>query len=231
MRVEPVEQHRGIVADGSGAEAVGPRLAHRRRQGVAVGLPDLAGRERAARLDQLGAGGDDHDARTRAREHAPPPHAGDDPQLRGPDQGARLEHDLSGLYVLPGPPDRVAHLGAAVDAYGDRAPVRPLDRHHGVGPGRHGRAGHDAHGVAGPDGAQLDRAGRHVVDHRQRNGDLRQILGPDRVPVHGRVVERRQRHRRGDVLGQRRAESLLQLQLQRGQRTYSGHDLGQMRVN
>ena len=111
---------------------------------------DLARRGRAARLDQLAAGGDDHDAGPRAGP--------------GPGRGRRRRAARSGPARAGcrrrGPARRrdvlAARGGCTAPGFGawvmrDRgdAAVGPLDRDDGVGAGRHRRAGHDPHAEPG----------------------------------------------------------------------------------
>src|SRR5690606_32957927 len=57
------------------------------------------------------------------------------------------------------------------------------------------------------------------------------VRGPHRVAVHRGVVERRQRQRRGDVLGEHGAEGLVEIELERGDRSHGGEDLLQVPVD
>lgn len=86
-----------------------------------------------------------------------------------------------------------AHAGHRALA---EASVGPLDGDDGLGAGRQRGAGHDAGGLSGADVQQFGMARRDIPDDVQDGRELlaraRHVGDPDRVPVHGAVVERRQ---------------------------------------
>ena len=106
---------------------------------------------------------------------------------------------------------------------------------HRVGPGRQRRAGHDAEAAARLQPVLAGVAGRDLPGHRQRHRALRarpgQVRGQHGEPVHRRVVERRQRVRRGDVRGGRGALRVGQAQLPRRERRDRRADLGQVLID
>ncbi len=129
-----------------------------------------------------------------AREHT---------EIRGREQRAAREHELSGLdvaarvtYVLAGFRD-LDHDAIAIDA-------RALDHHHRVGTRRHRRAGHDANRLARTDRGR-GRAARGQLPHDAQGPGC--VGGAYRVPVHARVGERRDRLAGDDVLARARART------------------------
>jgi hypothetical protein len=135
---------------------------------------------------------------------------------------SRRQQHVAYSRVAAGPPDRVPGLGGAADRDVRAAAIGPLHGDDGVRAGRHRRTGHDPQ--AGPlvEMVRPGVAGRDLAAHRQRDRPLRRgrgdVGGQDRVPVHARVVERRQRPGRGDVLGEHRAAGLVKPELTRRQR-------------
>ncbi len=115
LGVELLEEGRRVVAHGRRPEGVGARFEGGGGQREAVGVPDLAGAERKAGLDQLGAGGEHDDPRPGAGQHAAAAHSGDDAELGGADQRAGLQHDRAGGHVLARVPDGVADLDRTID--------------------------------------------------------------------------------------------------------------------
>ncbi|MNY27004.1 hypothetical protein D3C86_1608810 [compost metagenome] len=73
-----------------------------------------------------------------------------------------------------------------------------LDHDDGIRARRQDGAGHDAAGFAGADGRGLTATRRDLPDDREPDGvclgGLGEIARPDRVAVHGGVVEGRVRH-------------------------------------
>lgn len=90
------------------------------------------------------------------------------------------------------------HIGVPVDGLLDdhlRAAAfspRPLDHAHRVGPRWQRRAGHDANCVSFADG-DVGRivTGHHGAGNPQPDRRPHRVAGPERVPVHRRIRERR----------------------------------------
>ena len=198
-----LEERAVVVDDRPDPVGVGAGLLARRDEQVAVAVADEPVPQGQSRLHQLRPGRDDGDARTGMDEDDPAAHGGQDGDLPRPDERAGGEHDLAGDDVL----GRAADVGAGVDrgrdADGLGAGVGALDGDDGIRAVGHRRAGHDPHGGAGPDGLGGAVAGRDVVDDRQldRRGLARagDVGGEHGVPVHRRVVERRERPGGRDV--------------------------------
>ncbi len=133
--------------------------------------------------------------------------------------------------------------GAAVRVHGvgralARTAVGPLDRDHGLGARGQRGARHDAGGLPRPHGLVVGEPGAargHVADDGEHRGELLaralDVGHPDRVPVHGAVVEGRQGHLDDDVLDEDAPLGVGQLQLDGLQRTHRGEDVVQVLVD
>lgn len=215
---------------------------------------DLALAQRLAGLDELAAGGDDHDPRAGPHADRAPADRREESDLRRTEDGARREGQLPGPYVAAARADVRAGLrgpvhphlaaralrGGAGGAHaGGRAPARtavgPLDGDDGLGAGRQRGARHDPGGLPGADGRQPAVTGRDVADDREDRGELLGGTGdigdPHRVPVHGAVVERRQRDRHRHVLDEDTALRVEELELDGFERADRREDVGQVLVH
>ncbi|MDQ0734232.1 hypothetical protein QFZ50_000695 [Arthrobacter agilis] len=193
------------------ARDVGPGLPQGRFEERGVGVVDGPGSERGAGLGHLVAGGEQQHAEAGADTHRPDAAGREEPQLGGAEQRARRQGDLALGDVAARPPHEQPGVDAAgqADGHGARRPVRrggelrrvgTFDGHDGGRPlGQHG-AGHDRRGGARREGPRHG-AGGDGVGHGQRGHGL-EVVGVDGVPVHLRVVEGRQAHRRAHVLGE-----------------------------
>ena len=189
------------------ADAVGDRAGptYGGREHVGVAVVDGVVAAGAARLAQLGAGGQDHHARARTDDHGRPAHAGQQPELARAQEGALLDQEVTLGDVLAGGADVLSLLGRSRDDDLCDSPVGPLVGHDRVGPRGHGRAGHDLDGRAGRHRQDARLSGPDLTDDRQVHGTF--LGGGDHVvvhhgvAVHRRVVEARQGDRRRDVLG------------------------------
>ena len=90
--------------------------------------------------------------------------------------------------VLAAGPDVHPGSGSTVDADPLGAAVGALDLDDGVRTGRQRGAGHDSRRGSGGERLDVGSPGRDVLRHRQRDGQVRDIDGPDRVSVHRRVA-------------------------------------------
>ena len=115
------------------------RVLDRGREHRPVGLVDLARLQRRARRDQLRARGQHEHHRTSAHRDTGVPDRRRDADLRGPEHGARGEHDVARRDVLRRPPHVRADLGRGLERDGLRAAVRLLHRHDRVGARGHRR--------------------------------------------------------------------------------------------
>ena len=171
--------------------------------------------------DDLVAGRENRDARPRPHRDA------DDPERRQPAQLGRAQPPPGRDRHLPGPHvladgqhvltgrRRVEHLHLRLRRAWRRAvEVGVLDHHHRIGAGRDHRAGVRAHRLAGAHGDRRNHAGRHVVDQQQIGRRLfrraQRVGGTDRVAVHRRAGEGRQRLARDQVLRKHAAERRLE---------------------
>jgi hypothetical protein len=154
------------------------------------------------------------------------------PDLGRAEQRAGRHHHAAFGHVAAGPPDGMPGRRRLVYRHALVAAVGPFHRHDGVGAGRHQRAGHDPGAGAGGDREGAGVASRDLVGHRQGDrragGRPRDVTGVDRVAVHRRVVEGRQRAQRGGVLGENATLGLFEPQPDRGQRPDRREDVGQV---
>ena len=123
---------------------------------------------------------------------------------RGQRERAGIDPSPSGydefplLHVLTGRPDRATRLNRFGHRHPLQAAIGSLHHHNGIGTGRHHRAGHDAHGFTRPNlQSTRVRARGHLANDRERH--RRGSRGADHgggshgIPIHGGVVEARQR--------------------------------------
>ncbi len=196
----------------------------------AVGFPDPARRDGRARLRELVAGGQHGDPWPRADRDGRAARRGEQPELHGPNLRPSGENLVTRVQILSGAPDGVPRLCGLAHLYLGRTAVRPLDRYHGVGARGKLRASHY------PDGRAMDHrvrsgvAGHDLAHHGERHGiarpRVRDVGGMDRVSIHRRVVEGRQRMGSGDVLGEHAALGFEQAEFDRRDRPDRGKDRG-----
>lgn len=244
----------GVVGDRAHPVADGSGVAGGGAQGEAVGVVDLAGVQRLARLHQFAAGGEHDHPRAGAYPDGAAADRGQQAELRRAEDRARAKGEVAradvaalGPYVGAGL-RRAVHPylaggalgGGAVGAHpGDRAlaesPVGPLDRDDGLGAGRQRGAGHDAGGLPGAHVRKIRAARRDVADDGEDRRILlagaRDVRDPYRVPVHRAVVERRQGDRHRDVLDQDAALGVEELQLDGFEGADGGEDVLQVVVH
>ena len=173
---------------------------------------------------------------------------GEHADLRRAQEGARREDALPAAHVLARLADVDPRALVDADRDGGRARTVPrglaravgdlvglLEADDGVGAGRQGGAGHDADRLAGADGAARGVARRPFRHHAEADravaGGAGQVGGPDRVPVHGRVAERRDVGVGDDVLGEDHAERVEQRGVAGGQRRDAREHARQRLVN
>ena len=123
--------------------------------------------------------------------------------LTGPHHGAALENDVAGSGVLARRPHVIANI--SVDTYSDNrliaaaaSPIKlvgVLKRDNRVGALGHRRARHDAYRRSLTNWHVRQLARRHFAGHPQLDRTLARsagdIRGPDGIPVHRRVGQRR----------------------------------------
>ncbi len=218
-----------VVTGHRRCDHVRARIADGRGEHERVGLVDLTGFQRGAGRDQLRAG-----------RHHQYPLPRNDCQLaeaqcrgktehRGRDDLPCPQHGGAGRDVLTGAADVLSGLGGRADRDGVRRAVGGLDRNHSGGTGRDRRTRHDPVCRTGFQRQQIGAAGGDVLGDRQQHrlfgagpGD---IVGNDRVAVHGRVVEARQRQRRQHLLGQHQPERVAERHADgRARRDQAGDD-------
>ena len=195
--------------------------------GVGVGVADLPRRERLPGRHQLAAGGEDGDARPASDADALDADGREQADLGGAEMSAAREEDVADGDVLAGAAHVRARLGDRLD--GQRVAVRRrvLDLHHGVGAGRHRRAGHDARRVSRPHRLGHEAAGGDVERDAELAAAGLELRAGDGEAVHGRVVERRHLLGRDDALCRGAPERLEQRDLfgrQRAHRREHGVD-------
>ena len=144
-------EHGFVVAGDSEVDRLVPGLFEHGKEHRAVRVADHARPERAA-LHQLVAGRAHADPRARETQDLGDVEAGEHPEVRRREQGARVEHALPGFEIAAGR----AHVIAVRRGREDRDRTSPsarvqLDHHDGVGTRGHRRAGHDPDRLAGSD--------------------------------------------------------------------------------
>ena len=171
--------------------------AEKSRQHRPVGVVDHAGRERPTRPHQFVAGR--HQADHDAAAHGNLGHASrrQDRDMTRVEPHARRHDDVAHCDILAAAADVGAGLKFGPERDAVALPFDPLLHRDRDRAGRHGRARHDAGGLAGLQrlahaaGARCKPAAHHVVALKRG----------ERVAVHGRMIEWRQRRRADDVLG------------------------------
>ena len=177
-------------------------LLERGLETVAARGDDTAIVHQPVRLDQLIARGQDCDARardhtnlctTQGRQHA---------NQRGAQQRARHCDLQAGAHVAAD----LAHVGARLDGaqHADPVPVSLGVFLHDDAVRTLGerRARQDARHLARAELVFGELAGRDLGHHAQLDWGAGGVLGPERVPIHGRVLERRDRTLGRHRLGQ-----------------------------
>ena len=192
--------------------AVGDLAAQALQQGAqkkAVAVVNGAGRQLlrgdVAGHDQLIARGEQRHARAACHRQAGQPNAGRQPERsRGQARtGAQHHGTLSDVFartanVLPA-------AGRGLHAHGAIVLRHAFFLHdHGIGSGRHGRAGEDARRRAGPQGLAHAACG-NALRHRQHGACSGHIGAAQGISVHGAVVEGGYLQGRHDVLRQHTA--------------------------
>ena len=226
---ERVEE--GLRLVGHDADAVGDRarVADGRGEHVGVAVVDRVVAAGGAGLAQLRARGQDHHARPGPHGHRRAADAGQQAELARAEERALLDEEVALGDVLAGHAHVLAGPGRPRDDHLGDAAVGPLVGHDGVRARGHGRAGHDLHGRAGRHRADAGLAGADLPHDRQVHRTLvgggRDVVAHHGVPVHGGVVEARQRDRRGDVLRHDQPQRVEQRLLVRRQRTQRVEDL------
>ena len=100
-------------------------------------------------------------------QHPITPHRGQQPNLRGADDRARTDRDITGLHVITGAPHIVTRTHRAQHLDPRLTTLGPAQRQHRIGQCRHRSTGLHPHGLPGlqPSGGAL--AYPHRPDHRQ----------------------------------------------------------------
>ena len=189
-----------VLHDGQDGGHAARRL-HARRQRVAVGVADLAGRGQLVGIHQFRADGGHRHARPAVGGHVQDAASGQKPDAGRADDLPRFDDDLARLRFLARFADvrprlrrmRERHAASRLAVAGDHADYLVL--HHGVGVVGHRRARHDAHALAGRHRPVVGFARRHFRDHVQLDGRVfgsrGQVGRAHGEPVHGRMGERR----------------------------------------
>ena len=129
------------------------------------------------------------------------------PRWAGPEQRPGREHRRAGDQVAARRPHMVAGRGDGPHQHAVAVAGGAFHHHDRVGAGRDRRAGHDPDRLARPDRPVGRPAGgqvaHHPQPHRRLEGRADGVGGLQRVAVHGRVGERRDRLLAADLLGQR----------------------------
>ena len=224
--VRPVGQNAEIV-DGAA------HLPEQAEQGVTVAVVEAAGGQGLSGVAQLVASGEH-------RHPRPPPHHQPrgsrrrrQSEFRRPQAPTRRQRHRSGGEIVTGPPD----VGAEGDPrrQGDHAVAGAavLLHHHGVGPGRHRRAGEDAGGMTARQRSAQGMAGGDPRRHRQGGLAIGLEVGKGHgVAVHRRVVPggdvERGPHRFGQHAAERRRQRhRFDRRDRRCQRQQLGEDAGE----
>jgi len=143
-------QHACRVVGHAGAPAgERPRLTGGGREHVAVGIPDLAGDQRRARLGQLVARGQHDDPRPGPDLDRPAPRRRGHRDLHRPHPHPGRQQRLAFGGVAARVPNRVPRLDRAVDLHPVGTAVGRFHLHDSVRAVRHPRAGHDLAGGPG----------------------------------------------------------------------------------
>ena len=153
------QHHLGHQQPGLDQLAEPPRIAGRDADpvGLGAGVPGgggqrervdvvhLAGPGRAGHVDQFVADRDDRQPGPRVHQHLVPADGGEQPDLRGADEGAEPHRDVTGLHVLAGPADVLARFDRLDHRHPGAAALGVRARDDGVGDGRQRGAGRDVH--------------------------------------------------------------------------------------
>ncbi len=191
-QADRLAQERQQVRQGVGGDPHPAHLGARFRglggERERVALVDLRGPQGLTRRDQLVTGRDHRDPRpavdhdcgvTGRREQRDRRRIEDAPALEqrraGGDVGAREAHVAAG-------PRGGADRDGRRDLRGAGGRVRVLDRHHGVRPGRHHRAGHDPERRPGAHLVVRRAAGRHLAQDPEHHRPLGSMPRPRRLP-------------------------------------------------
>ena len=201
---EGFAQRGRIVAHHAQVDGFHAQALQHAPDGVAVAVVDAAGVQRLADGAQFVAGGKEGHAQPPPHRHLGQAQRGQQPQVGRAQQPARGQRRLATGEVF----SRQAPVVAAAQQPWRYQHVIAVDlgeflRHHRVQPGRHDRAGGDAHaGLCGHIAAEV-LAGQAAADDaqpRRRIGE--QLRATQRKAVHGRVVVRRHVAGRDDVTRQ-----------------------------
>ena len=175
------------------------------------------------------------DAWPRARLNPTGAKRREQPDLARTEYCAGGKHHVAGFDVVCTWPDGPPDGAACVDDDASVAAVRRFNRHYAVSTMRNWRSGHDLDGGVGTDREWSSRAGRNLTDNRQRDGvgfcRLNDVLGPDRIAIHRRVVEARQIDGANEVLVNRQPERLNQRLIIGLQRADTAQDPLEMLLN
>ena len=127
---------RGIGADDADPVHVGAGVAGGGGQRVGVDVVDLAGTRGAVDVDELAADRDHRQPGPGVHQHLVAAHRGEQPDLRGADDGARAHRDVAGLHVVADAAHEVAGTDRLVDLDAGAAAVGAVERQDRVGEGR-----------------------------------------------------------------------------------------------
>ena len=175
---------------------------------------------------------------TRGRRRATtarPAHRREQPDVPGVERRACLHQQVADRDVVAGRTDVLAGLGRLVDADLRGAAIGPFVGDDRVGAVGDRGAGHDLGGVASRQRARTGLAGADLAHDRQQHrlvgAGAGHVGAVDGVPVHRRVVEAGQRHRRDDVLGADQPERIEQGNVDGRHRADAGEHPLEMRLD
>ena len=206
-------------------------LTHGRGQRIGVGVHNLTRLQRHIGFGQFIARTQNGDSGMLMHQHKAASDRGQQPDIRGTQDPARLENRLAGLDVLTARADIIA-LGTGL---ANKHPVGlfpgVFDLDDGIGPRRQDGAGHDFTGRPGCDRFGWHAAGLNDFQDGQRNGLIGlgglNVVMPHRIAIHGGVGKRRDFADGLDILSQDAPGCFKQTDPLTGQRRDGLQNLGQ----
>jgi hypothetical protein len=182
------------------------RRLHQAAQGEAIGVEDLPGFADGPRLGDLVARREDGHARPLPHEELGETERGGHPDLLRAEHAPRRQHDGAGPDILATEPD----IRSRRHRPHDHPVAPPLDvllEIHGIRPGRHGCARHDAKRLIPPGGPREDRSRGELARHDELacacGGNVR---ARHRVAIDGRIGGGRHIRLGANVFGEDTAE-------------------------
>ena len=184
------------------AHRIAARLEHLGHERVRVRVGNLSGTGLGAEVGELVARRQDRDARPPVDRHLAVAERGEQPDLGGGQERARLEHPIAGAHVLAGRSHVCRRLDGPSQRHVTIGRVDVLLRDDGVRPARQRRAREDPHRLAASHRPRRQRPRLHAPHDGQRRA-LAGIRRSHRIPIHRRIRPRRNDPTRHDGLGQR----------------------------